>query len=236
MTGQNRSAAVMQQRVATPDGLDDFPTPPWATRAFCEALQKQCGLVLRDKTCLEPACNRGYMAMPLHEYFASVDASDIHPYGFGRVADFLPTPLFPQIPDRVDWVVTNPPFNKAVEFLRQALAIARVGVALLVRVAWKEGQERYEQVFSRPMMRPTYWLQYAERVLMLEGRLVRDGAIDPKTGERVSTATCYGWAVWVKGDHPAWMRSGWIPPSRYRLERLDDYPEYPPGYFTGVAA
>jgi hypothetical protein len=31
---QNRSDAVMAQRGATDDELDDFPTPPWATRAF----------------------------------------------------------------------------------------------------------------------------------------------------------------------------------------------------------
>lgn len=38
--GQNRSTAVMQQRLRddVPDPLDYFPTPPWATRALCEWL------------------------------------------------------------------------------------------------------------------------------------------------------------------------------------------------------
>jgi hypothetical protein len=37
---QNRSSAVMQQRSEPHDSLDDFPTPPWATRALCVWLSK----------------------------------------------------------------------------------------------------------------------------------------------------------------------------------------------------
>lgn len=33
---QNTSYAVMQQRREAKDSLEDFPTPPWATRALCE--------------------------------------------------------------------------------------------------------------------------------------------------------------------------------------------------------
>ena len=35
---QNRSHAVMQQRHEAHDSLDDFPTPPWATRALMECV------------------------------------------------------------------------------------------------------------------------------------------------------------------------------------------------------
>ena len=33
---QNTSHAVMAQRSEAKDSLDDFPTPPWATRALFE--------------------------------------------------------------------------------------------------------------------------------------------------------------------------------------------------------
>lgn len=33
---QNTSHAVMAQRAEAHDSLDDFPTPPWATRALIE--------------------------------------------------------------------------------------------------------------------------------------------------------------------------------------------------------
>lgn len=32
-SAQNRSSAVMQQRAEPHNSLDDFPTPPWATKA-----------------------------------------------------------------------------------------------------------------------------------------------------------------------------------------------------------
>jgi hypothetical protein len=38
MVKQNTSHAVMAQRFEALDSLDDFPTPPWATRALCEKL------------------------------------------------------------------------------------------------------------------------------------------------------------------------------------------------------
>jgi hypothetical protein len=34
--GQNRSNAVMAPRIEGRESLDDFPTPPWATRALIE--------------------------------------------------------------------------------------------------------------------------------------------------------------------------------------------------------
>jgi hypothetical protein len=235
MSGPNRSTAVMQRRVEAPDSLDDYPTPPWATRALCEFLIGQ-GIDISQQSVLEPACNRGHMAKPLAEYFASVDASDIHDYGYGAVRDFLPQPMFMrEAGRRVDWIITNPPFNLAADFAREANRRAKVGVALIVRSAWLESEERYRELFSQSAMRPTFWLQFVERVLMLRGRLVKNSAIDPATGKTVTTATAYSWAIWIKGDRDDWMRAGWIAPCRKRLERPGDYPTYPAGYFGEAA-
>jgi hypothetical protein len=54
---QNRSHAVMAQRVEAQDSRDDFPTPPWATRALCEHIILSKG-DLAIQSCLEPACVR----------------------------------------------------------------------------------------------------------------------------------------------------------------------------------
>jgi hypothetical protein len=69
--------AVMQRRHEAAASLDDFPTPPWATRALCEWLKPQ---LLDGDACREPACGRGDMVRPLAEYFARVDAADVHDY------------------------------------------------------------------------------------------------------------------------------------------------------------
>ena len=73
----------MAQRIEPKDSRDDFPTPPWATRALAEhVLDKPHALL--QKSCLEPACGAGHMARPLAEYFGTVHASDAYDYGYFR--------------------------------------------------------------------------------------------------------------------------------------------------------
>lgn len=202
---QNRSSAVMQQRHEAHDSLDDFPTPPWATRALCEVLDAD-GFDLAECTAREPAANRGHMVAPLRETFGHVDASDVHDYGAGfRVEDYLFGPL----PSAVDWTITNPPFRLAEQFIDRAIATSRVGAAVIVRAAFLEGVGRFERLFAKNP--PAYVFQFAERVVMHKGRLAPEG----------STATAYAWLVWLNGATTCEMR--WIAPCRKRLEREADY-------------
>jgi hypothetical protein len=209
---QNTSHAVMAQRREAPDSLDDFPTPPWATRALCALLSDQFGS-LDSFTCWEPACNRGYMAEPLAEYFIDVLATDIHNYGYRchvGTHDFLLDAPWSPAPD---WIITNPPFRLAADFAARALALDPTGVALLTRTSWLEGGDRYRRLFQpRP---PAIIAQFCERVPMVKGRY------DPTA----STATSYAWVIWADGAS-RW-RDGtefkWIPPCRRALERPGDY-------------
>lgn len=207
MSTQNRSSAVMQQRSEPHDSLDDFPTPPWATRALCEWLTGR-GHDLKSQLAREPAANRGHMVRPLNEAFGGVMAADVHDYGAGfEVRDYLFGPL--DHFSRTDWTITNPPFRLAEQFIERALALSLVGCAMLVRSAFLEGVGRYERIFAeRP---PTSILQFSERVVMHKGRLAPEG----------STATAYCWVVW---EHDATQTSlEWIAPCRKRLEQAADY-------------
>ncbi len=201
---QNTSHAVMAQRHEPADSPDDFPTPPWATRALIEHV---VGVdQARGRSCLEPACGRGYMARPLAEYFGDVDAADAYRYGFAPVRDFL---TFPYEALSHDWVITNPPFRLAEEFVERALVVARHGVAILARTVFLESVGRYESIFKdRP---PTVFAQFSERVPMVKGR------VDAKA----STATGYAWFVWKKDERGS--RLAWVPPCRRLLERPGDY-------------
>jgi type I restriction-modification system DNA methylase subunit len=83
---QNTFHAVMAQRSEARDSVDDFPTPPWATRALIEhVLDDKASL--SELVCLEPACGAGHMANVLSEYFGEVRCADIHAYGYGEVRD-----------------------------------------------------------------------------------------------------------------------------------------------------
>jgi hypothetical protein len=198
----------MAQRREPKDSLDDFPTPPWATRALCEFLLGR-GLIEPGMWVREPAANRGHMARPLGEYFSLVIASDVADYGAGFTLDDF---LMPGELQRTDWMITNPPFRLAEEFLVRGLQTTRHGVALLVRTSFLEGIGRYERVFSEAA--PHHVLQFSERVVMHKGRLSKDG----------STATAYCWLIWLAADNDVGTLLHWTGVCRSRLERPGDYP------------
>lgn len=208
ITTANQSTSVMQRNSEPHGSLGDFPTPPWATRALLNRLYHTPGKW--DMTCREPAANRGHMVRPLAERFRDVEASDIHCYGAGfAVNDYL----FGPDPDPVDWTITNPPFQLAEQFIARARASSRVGVAVLVRSAFLEGQERFQTLFSQS--RPALVLQFSERVVIHKGLLAPKG----------STATAYAWFVWYTALQNSGTMLEWIPPCRAALERPGDYPD-----------
>jgi hypothetical protein len=202
---QNTSHAVMAQRSEPKDSPDDFPTPPWATRGLLEHVLDTKSLAAMS--CLEPACGAGHMAKVLKEYFGEVKYSDAYHYGYGPVRDFL---TYPYETNAADWVITNPPFRLAEEFVIRSLKVARRGVAILARTVFLESSGRYNEIFrERP---PTIFAQFVERVPMVKGRL----------DSKATTATGYAWFVWEKQTRKA-PGLAWVPPCRKSLERKGDY-------------
>ena len=203
---QNTSHAVMAQRIEPADSADDFPTPPWATRALLEHVMRDKGN-LKRMSCLEPACGAGHMAKVLKEYFGDVRCSDAFDYRYAPVRDFIARPYEA---NAVDWVITNPPFRLAEEFVLRGLVVARRGVAILARTVFLESVGRYDRIFrSSP---PAKFAQFVERVPMVKGRL----------DSKATTATGYAWLVWDKA-HKSAPEVVWIPPCRRVLEKRDDY-------------
>jgi len=151
------------------------------------------------------------MVRPLAERFGLVIASDFEDYGAGYpTVDFLNGPSPTDFGQRVDWVITNPPLNKAEAFLDRALSVVAVGVAFILRASWAEGQGRYERVFKdRP---PTLIAQHTERVPMVRGRLDR----------KAVTQIPYAWFMWRK-EGALFTEMTWIPPCRKHFERDTDY-------------
>jgi hypothetical protein len=205
---QNVSHAVMSQRVEAKDSPDDFPTPPWATRALIEhVLGKR--ETLAKMTCWEPACGAGHMSKVLEEYFLTVRSSDAYDYQYGEIFDFVE---MSSKDASYDWIITNPPFRHAERFVLRALKGARKGVAILARSVFLESVGRYRAIFRD--LPPTKFAQFSERVPMVKGRL----------DKKASTATGYAWLVWEKDEDPAqFPRVMWVPPCRKSLERVGDY-------------
>lgn len=234
---QNTSTAVMQRRSEPSDSLDDFPTPPWATRALVEHVifpYAYDAEMIAQSLAWDPTCNRGFMARPLMEYFGNVRVSDIAHYGYAGqrgTVDFLSPVAEATIGDDIDWLITNPPFRLAEKFIAKSLRLQLRGFALLMRTSFLEGGGRHDRLFSR--WSPTIVAQFSERVVMHKGKIVDPNVpvrtFDKKRGKwmmkKPSSATSYMWFVWLKRAalRPGEAKLVWIPPCREQLERPGDY-------------
>lgn len=185
--------------------LDWFATPPFAARAGAELIRE---IDPDARSAWEPACGDGIMASCIVPYFNLVLATDIEPQGYGDRCDFLDAY---GAREDIDWVITNPPFKHAAEFVRLGMERARRGVAVLCRLAFLETVARYPLHFDgQPGL--AVLAPFCERVPMQLGPWAPD----------CSTATAYAWFVYRHGHQgPPLIRA--IPPgTRKRLSLPDD--------------
>lgn len=214
------TAAFMAQKNPDADAVNFFPTPPWGFRAAGELIRR---FDPGARSVWECACGAGHGVHALNDDFPVVHASDAYLYDRNVVFDFLSPGQGPF--GAVDWIVTNPPFDPAAEFVRLAWDRASRGVAMLLRPAFSETVGRYELLNVTHPVGVKAW--FAERLPMMEGRW------DPEK----STASAYQWLFWLKPcvDSPTarlarqvraelGMALDWtIPPgTRERLSRPSD--------------
>lgn len=111
--------------------LDFYPTPEWVTDALRPHLPKLDYI-------WEPACGSGEMVRALERTGASVLRTDI-----SSGNDFL---MFtPPTHERLEAIITNPPYDLAEEFCERALQMmepARGLVAMLLRTDFDHAKSR----------------------------------------------------------------------------------------------
>ena len=109
--------------------LDSYYTPAWQTRALL-AHQPILGTVL------EPCAGDGSIAAVLRAHDLSVTTNDIRP-GLAEHAYDARTAMRAA---SVDWIVTNPPYQMPLcrDIVAEALRCARVGVAMLLQISFRE--------------------------------------------------------------------------------------------------
>lgn len=177
------------KRFADIDGPDFFPTPGWATKALVDH-EPFFGNIW------ECACGNGAMSNVLAEAGYDVLSSDLYDRGFGEGGvDFLNEKR------RVQNIVTNPPYNAAEGFLHNALDCASSKVALLLRLAFLEGKNRQNTIFT--ICPPSRVWVFSERITFYPAGAVKKG----------SGTTAYAWFVWDKNDLGStqlkWLRTGY---------------------------
>ncbi len=139
----------------------------------------------------EPACGPGAIARTLRAAGHAVLATDLVDYDSPDQdhagVDFLMT--WPGQPGPAGWgaqaIVTNPPFKLAQAFVAQALKFTPV-VAMLLRLAFLEGQQRRGWFTASPLAR----IHIASRRLPM---MHRAGWTGPRTG---NSGMAFAWFVW----------------------------------------
>jgi len=152
-------------------GDDFYPTPREAVEALlqCEQFAGQIW---------EPACGDGAISKILVAHGHEVYSSDKVDRGYGEAADFLKTER------EVRHIITNPPYNQVEEFIEHSLECATDKVAMLLRLAFLEGQQRHEKWNRWPLK--TVWV-FSKRISMYPDKNHTGHGLYP-----------YAWFIW---DH-----------------------------------
>lgn len=182
-----------ERRIAPKNAPDFFPTPSCAVEALLAYENFQGNI-------LEPACGRGDISRVLEQRGFSVESSDLFDWGFGKTeCDFF------NITRSCDNIVTNPPFNKSLGFTLHALELAKRKVALLLRLSFLEGVERYRELFiPRP---PARVYVFSKRLTFYPEKITKGGGSGP---------TAYAWFVWDNASSCAECAVKWIEPELVR--------------------
>jgi hypothetical protein len=185
----NGSFKPTTKRSADLDGNDFYPTPKWATYALMDNERFTGGI-------WEPACGDGAMSEVLKQSDNAVVSSDMYDRGYGEIGhDFIGSLR------RHPNIITNPPYNSAERFVATALKQADHKFALLLRLAFLEGANRANTIFSKnPPSR--VWI-FSERITFY-----MKGAVAAGSG-----TTAYAWFVWDKAHmgapELAWLKPGY---------------------------
>lgn len=175
------------KRFADLSGPDFFPTPRWATFALIDN-EKFEGEIW------ESACGDGTMSRVLEETGQKVRSSDLFERGYGEAGiDFLTAQ------SAADNIVTNPPYNCAEGFVSIGVKQAKRKFALLLRLAFLEGANRANTIFSHSP--PSRVWVFSERITFYPS------GVEPKG----SGTTAYAWFVWDK-DAPGSTELKWLKP------------------------
>lgn len=138
----------------------------------------------------ECACGTGCLSERLKQYCHGVVSTDVIDRGYGQVQDFL---LAKEIPSGCSYIITNPPYKYALEFILHALDLLPDGgkCMMFLKTTFLEGEKRHRRLFSN--YPPLRILQFSKRVLCAknaEFQKMRDGG---------GSAVAYAWFIWEKG-------------------------------------
>jgi hypothetical protein len=104
-----------------------------------------------------------------------------------------------------DYIVTNPPFSRAIEFIHQAKRLTRNKFCLLLPLNYLHGKKRYEEVYKDTLYGLARVHIFTRAIILNDDPIREDGKA--KSGMLV-----YAWYVFQNGygDQPkiSWIDNG----------------------------
>jgi hypothetical protein len=212
-----------QSHVWKRDEFDHYVEPEWIGPALFAALDLPIGTVVLDPACGWGRILRGAQMAGLHTLGSDIVARwrDEHAADLSTVRNERGVACLRPSLVQADWfargeewcpstapgwrepqvVASNPPYDRAEEFLELALARATMAVALILPLAWIAGGKRSTRLANSPLYK---LMPICPRPSMPPGSAIAAGA-------RVGGGTVdYGAFVWLKGYRGApqieWLR------------------------------
>lgn len=158
----------------------------------------------KEKRILEPSCGDGAIIKALNQKgYNNVLGTDL-----SLGSDFL------QFDSNVkyDYIITNPPFSLALEFILKAKEIAKEKIAMLLPLNYLHGEERYNRLY-KDIDFPLQYVYTFTRYPMLGEALREDGKYP--TGMMT-----YSWYIFDK-SYIGEPKIRWISNQQYVLSKKD---------------
>ena len=238
----------MSRKLAREDRVDfdAYNTPP---NLALECVRQILPFIAEGDTIWEPHVGNGAFALAFWKFGLPAWLSDINPGALalcGRTiqdGEIIPSPwghpnpnypciphnfledqgISKSVPEEVDWIIGNPPYEGLEKHLEKAIKSARNGVAFLIRVGFLCGQERYENYWSKAEWQPSDLFFISRRPAFVNICTNRSAGCNkgtsiaysenacPNCGGRTkpgTDATDYVFAVWRRGA--VGQRINWI--------------------------
>ena len=183
----NKPIAVVQMGASNHSLLEREENDFYATEPT--AIDDLLSVEAFSKNIWECAVGQGHLAERLKQHGYFVECTDLVDRGYPNteIVDFLKEKYYFE-----GDIITNPPYKYCTEFILQALDSISDGhkVAMFLKLQTLEGQKRYDEIYSKYPPKTVY--VYSKR---------KNCAKNGEFEKYPSSAVCYAWFVWVKGDY-----------------------------------
>lgn len=171
---------------------------------------------------LEPAAGEGHMTFVLKNYFNRLASYDPVQGIIGFVNGALMASTYDStysfltynFPQKFSYIITNPPYSIADQFVMRAKEMGSLKFCFLLRINYLSGQTRLKKKIYDGLK----WVYVFDRMPDLRAPIRPDGKFP-------TAMNVYAWFVWEKG-YKGTFNGDFIDCSKYAIKAKEMEPEY----------